>query len=203
MDAVGVDGAMLVSPFTMYRYDASYALEVHAAHPGRFGLIKPVDPTDPAVAETIADWAATPGTVGIRIMLNRDVSDRPRRSRHQPRPGRRRAALAAGQSPVLGAAGPGAGAGGAQSRHAAGDRPSRPAAAVRAAAARRAVRRSAEGAGAGGARQYRGQDQRRLHAVARAVPLQGHLGSARPHLRRLRPRSLHVGHRLDPGGRAA
>jgi hypothetical protein len=54
MDAVGVDGALLVSPFTMYGYDASYALEVHAAHPGRFGLIKPVDPTDPAVAETRA-----------------------------------------------------------------------------------------------------------------------------------------------------
>ena len=77
MDAVGVDGALLVSPFTMYRYDASYAIEVRAKHPGRFGLIKPVDPTDPAVAETIAEWAATPGTVGIRIMLNRGVSDDP------------------------------------------------------------------------------------------------------------------------------
>jgi predicted TIM-barrel fold metal-dependent hydrolase len=77
MDAVGVDGALLVSPFTMYRYDASYALEVHAAHPGRFGVIKPVDPTDPAVAETIADWAATNGAVGIRLMLNRSVSTDP------------------------------------------------------------------------------------------------------------------------------
>src|SRR5271166_940737 len=72
MDAVGVDGALLVSPFSMYRYDASYALEVYAAHPGRFGLIKPVDPSDPRVAETIADWAATKGTVGVRIMLNRE-----------------------------------------------------------------------------------------------------------------------------------
>ena len=107
MDAVGVDGAILVSPFSMYRYDASYALEVHAKHPGRFGLVKPVDPSDPAVAETIADWAATPGTVGVRIMLNRDVSDRPRRSRHQPRPGGRRAPRAAGQPPVLGPAGAG------------------------------------------------------------------------------------------------
>jgi predicted TIM-barrel fold metal-dependent hydrolase len=77
MNAVGVDGALLVSPFTMYRYDASYAIETHTRHPGRFGLIKPIDPADPANAETVADWKATPGTVGIRIMLNRGVSDDP------------------------------------------------------------------------------------------------------------------------------
>jgi L-fuconolactonase len=77
MDAVAVDGALLVSPFTMYGYDASYALEVHAAHPGRFGLIKPVDPRDPAVAETIAAWAATDGAVAIRLLLNRGASDDP------------------------------------------------------------------------------------------------------------------------------
>ena len=72
MDMVGVDGAILVSPFSMYRYDASYALECHKAHPGKFGLVKPVDASDPAVGETIADWKATPGTVGIRLMLNRE-----------------------------------------------------------------------------------------------------------------------------------
>jgi len=77
MDAVGVDGAVLVSPFTMYGYDASYALEVHRQHPGRFGLVKPVDASDPRVAETIADWAATTGTVGIRLMMNRGVSTDP------------------------------------------------------------------------------------------------------------------------------
>jgi predicted TIM-barrel fold metal-dependent hydrolase len=77
MDAVGVDGALLVSPFTMYRYDASYALGVHARHPGRFALIKPVDPTDPAVADTIADWARTDGTVAVRIMMTRGVSEDP------------------------------------------------------------------------------------------------------------------------------
>src|SRR4051812_21468921 len=74
MDAVGVDGAILVSPFALYRYDASYAIEVHARHPNRFALVKPVNPNDPAVAETIAEWAATPGTVGVRIMLNSEVS---------------------------------------------------------------------------------------------------------------------------------
>ncbi|HKS88246.1 MAG TPA: amidohydrolase family protein [Stellaceae bacterium] len=77
MDAVGVDGAILVSPFSMYRYDASYALDVYRAHPGRFGLVKPVDPTDPAIAETIADWAATKGTVGIRVFLRDNASTDP------------------------------------------------------------------------------------------------------------------------------
>src|SRR5262244_2793057 len=77
MEAVGVDGALLISPFTMYRYDASYAIEVRAKHPGRFALIKPVDPSDPAVTDTIAEWAKTPGTVGIRIMMNRGVSEDP------------------------------------------------------------------------------------------------------------------------------
>jgi L-fuconolactonase len=72
-----VDGALLVSPFSMYRYDASYALQVHAAHPGRFALIKPVDPTDPGVVETIAGWKATAGTVAIRIMLARGASEDP------------------------------------------------------------------------------------------------------------------------------
>ena len=77
MDAVGVDGAVLVSPFAMYRFDASYALQVHKQHPGRFGLVKPVDPSDPAVAETIADWKQTPGTIGIRVMLNRGMPEDP------------------------------------------------------------------------------------------------------------------------------
>src|SRR6202140_4011593 len=77
MDAVGVGGAVLVSPFSMYRYDASYALEVYGAHPSRFRLVKPVDPTDPGVTDTIADWAATKGPVGIRVFLRDNVSTDP------------------------------------------------------------------------------------------------------------------------------
>src|SRR5262252_5102186 len=73
MDAVRADAAVLVSPFSLYGYDASYALDVYAAHPGRFRLIKPVDPTDPAVTNTIADWAHTRGTVGIRVFLRDDA----------------------------------------------------------------------------------------------------------------------------------
>src|SRR2546427_13188653 len=52
-------------------------MEGRAGPPGRLGLIKPVDPSAPAVAETVADWAATPGTVGIRIMMNRGFSEDP------------------------------------------------------------------------------------------------------------------------------
>ena len=69
MDDVGVDGAILVSPLSLYRYDASYVVEVQRRHSGRFALVKPLDPHDPAVADTIADWRTTPGAVGVRIML--------------------------------------------------------------------------------------------------------------------------------------
>src|SRR5438105_235102 len=83
MDAVGVDGAVLVSPFAMYRYDASYALQVYAAHPSRFRLVKPVDPTNPAVADTIADWAAAEGHGRHQDHAARRGFDRPRRPRPQ------------------------------------------------------------------------------------------------------------------------
>ena len=77
MDAVGVDGAIFISAFSMYRYDASYAIKLQNAYPGRFGLVKPVDPSDPAVAEAIAEWKNTPGTVGIRIMMPKDAGLEP------------------------------------------------------------------------------------------------------------------------------
>jgi len=71
LDETGVDGAILVSAFTMYRYDATYAVEVQRRHPGRFALVKPVDPTNPAVADVIADWKRTPSAVGVRMLLVR------------------------------------------------------------------------------------------------------------------------------------
>ena len=77
MDKVGVDGAIFISAFSLYQYDASYAVEVQRAHPGRFALVKPVDPDDPAVADVISDWKKTPGTVGIRIMMRKEVGRDP------------------------------------------------------------------------------------------------------------------------------
>jgi predicted TIM-barrel fold metal-dependent hydrolase len=77
MDAAGVDAAILVSVYTMYEYDESYAVETYEQYPKRFRLIKPVNPTDLNVEQTIAQWAATPGAIAIRIMLNRGVSEDP------------------------------------------------------------------------------------------------------------------------------
>ena len=75
MDAVGVDAAINISPFSVYGFDASYAIEVYKKYPGRFALIKPVDPADPKVADTIADWKKTPGTVAVRLMLRELPND--------------------------------------------------------------------------------------------------------------------------------
>ena len=72
MDKVGVDGAIFISSFSMYRYDGSYAEEVARAHPGRMAIVKPVDPDDPAVEEVVAKWKKTQGAVGIRIFLRED-----------------------------------------------------------------------------------------------------------------------------------
>jgi L-fuconolactonase len=69
MDQLGIDGAIVVSTFQTYRYDASYAQEVYAKYPDRFALVKPVDTKNPAVGEIVTEWAGTPGAVGIRILL--------------------------------------------------------------------------------------------------------------------------------------
>jgi L-fuconolactonase len=74
---VGVDGAIFISAFSMYQYDASYAVEVQRAHPDRFAIVKPVNPDDPAVADVIAEWKKIPGAVGIRIMLTKEANRAP------------------------------------------------------------------------------------------------------------------------------
>jgi predicted TIM-barrel fold metal-dependent hydrolase len=69
MDEVGVDAAILVSAFALYRYDPSYAVSVRNAYPDRFALVTPVNIADPAVGEVITDWAKTPGRVAVRILI--------------------------------------------------------------------------------------------------------------------------------------
>ncbi len=69
MDAVGVDGAIAVSPRGMYAFDPSYAVQVQRAYPERFAIVRPCDPENPAVGETIAEWKRTAGAVAVRLML--------------------------------------------------------------------------------------------------------------------------------------
>jgi len=77
MDKLGIDGAIFISAFSIYGYDASYAVEVQRKHPGRFAIVKPVNPDDPAVADVIADWKKTPGAVGIRIIVTKEPGRNP------------------------------------------------------------------------------------------------------------------------------
>jgi len=78
MDKVGVDGAIFISAFSLYQYDASYAVEVQRKHPARFAIIKPVNPADPKVGEVIAEWKKQPGAVAVRIMMTtREAGLRP------------------------------------------------------------------------------------------------------------------------------
>ena len=87
--SAGVAGAITVAGLPGAARAASWAIidaQVHAyernhpgrpKHPDRFCLVKPVDPNDPAVADGIADWKAKKGTVGIRILMNDNVSTDP------------------------------------------------------------------------------------------------------------------------------
>src|SRR5260370_7823128 len=69
MNSVGVDGAIMVSSFSAYEYDPSYALEVYNTYPDKFRGVTPVDATDPTIDHVVANWPATPGPRGIRIRM--------------------------------------------------------------------------------------------------------------------------------------
>ena len=69
MDSVGVDGAIMVSSYNVYRTDPSYALEVFGKYPDKFRVVTPVDVTNPALDEFVAQWKTTPGARGIRVIL--------------------------------------------------------------------------------------------------------------------------------------
>lgn len=69
MDSVGVDAAVMVSSFALYRFDPSYALSVYRAYPDRFRVVTPIDASDPVIDDVVANWARTQGARGVRIIL--------------------------------------------------------------------------------------------------------------------------------------
>ena len=197
MDKVGVDGAIYISPFSMYQYDASYAVDVRRAHPDRFALVKPVNPDDPAVADVIAEWKKTPGTVGIRIIMTKEG----KRTPDDPAFNRILRAAVQHDFPVNVLFWGNLDAGTElidrhpDTRfiidHMGILQPSVPPAPPA------ALGRPSESGGTRQAQECGDQDHRRLHAVKGAVSVPGHLGPAYPHIRCLGFRSLPVGHRLD------
>ena len=76
MDAVGVAGALLVSPLSLVRLRRQLCARSPLAAPGAVQPRQAGRPDGSGVAETIADWAATSGTVGLRLLLNRGEATR-------------------------------------------------------------------------------------------------------------------------------
>ena len=88
---VGVDGAILVSPFSMYQYDASPTpLEVYAnSIPTRFGLVRPFDPDSDTIEQEMEEWTSHPRR-SRRTHHACPDRNRGRQPRRQPHPYRRR-----------------------------------------------------------------------------------------------------------------
>ena len=71
MDKVGVDGAIFISAFSLYRYDASYAVEVQRAHPDRFAIVKPVDPDEDPLLERAIEIVVQTQTASVSLIQRR------------------------------------------------------------------------------------------------------------------------------------
>jgi predicted TIM-barrel fold metal-dependent hydrolase len=81
----------MVSAFSAYEYDYSYALEVYNAYPDKFRVVTPVDVNDPAIEDVVAHWARVPGARGIRVRMREGLPMDP------DHPGLRRAFAVAGK----------------------------------------------------------------------------------------------------------
>lgn len=69
MDGAGVDAALILNQ-SRYGPDNSHQLAAVAAAPERLALVAGIDPTRRAVREELAELSATPGVVGVRIVVN-------------------------------------------------------------------------------------------------------------------------------------
>ena len=67
MDAVGVDGALLVT-VGLHRFDNSYALTAASRHPERFRVVGKLDPKAPDIEEQILAWKTQQLAVGLRVV---------------------------------------------------------------------------------------------------------------------------------------
>ena len=71
MDDAGVDAAIAVVP-SIFGFDNSYALDAVKRYPDRLAMIALVDHDAPDLDERVRMLAATPGALGIRVMIYTD-----------------------------------------------------------------------------------------------------------------------------------
>lgn len=70
MDRLGIDGTIVVSAWSVYLWDAGYALEVAREAPHRLRVVAPVDVDDSRVEDRVAELAATGVLAGVRVMVS-------------------------------------------------------------------------------------------------------------------------------------
>ena len=197
MDAVGVDGAILVSPFSMYQYDASYALEVYAKHPGSFGLVRPFDTDSETIEQQMEEWTSRLLASSVPASCSHASRSKPTTpastafSPPAPKPTSPSTSCALANSPIFREMAHNHPNTQLTIDHLGIAQPYEPPAPPDAWADLPAVLELAQfdnvaikisGAGT---------------LVTRTIPLPRHLGTPNPNLQRLQPRPMHVGHRLD------
>ncbi len=72
MDDQHIDAAVIVSPSSIYGWDAGYSLQTAASYPGRFGVVAPVDLSRTDLVRAVVEWTSTPYAVGFRLILSDD-----------------------------------------------------------------------------------------------------------------------------------
>jgi predicted TIM-barrel fold metal-dependent hydrolase len=76
MAEAGVDAAIIVSPWSIYRWDASYAISVAESRPDLFRVVAPVDAMAADVQDRVDQLAAEPMVIGFRLMMLTEQDER-------------------------------------------------------------------------------------------------------------------------------
>ncbi len=74
MDEAGVDRAVLVQPYSAYRYDNRYVVDCARDHPDRFLAAVIVDVNDDPV-RAVDYWVGDKGAAAVRLFLQQDNAD--------------------------------------------------------------------------------------------------------------------------------
>lgn len=68
MDAIGVDRAVLVSPYVVYGYNSEYSFHSAGLYPDRFRVILPIDPLRLDIENELLRVSLNPLAVGVRLL---------------------------------------------------------------------------------------------------------------------------------------